>query len=464
MAREPADIADVRKELGRQLAQLRAAAGYTQEVFARQVGSTRSTIVNVELGRQGISRAAWERFDALLKANGLLVSAFDELSLLKTEWDRIRPVVDLVEDTFGPGARIRTNGAVADVRDAAVQWLVSNNPRMSPTELDQRRIGLEDVAQLQTTRDQLKELDNQYGGAVAYPLIADCVKRQVRPLLRGRYKDVTGDPLLRTSAQLILDAGWAAYDADAQPYARRCMRAALRLADIAGDQLFGGRVLAALAHQSLHVGRNQEAVDLATAALRGAGRVAGPRSVAMFEAMFACAAAAVGDRRTCEAALSRAERALDQADTQTDVPSWLDFDQGGLAGHAARAYRDLGDPRRARQFAAESIDLCRDHHVRTQVQRKAILATALAGAGDAEHACAVGQDLLADARPLRSALVLSDVRKLTNLLGTTSAATEFRQQVRQLTPSASPALTQVNRSRQPGTPRPPGPVPDQPPR
>jgi transcriptional regulator with XRE-family HTH domain len=443
VAREPADIADARKELGRRLAQLRTAVGYTQQTFAQQVGSTRSTIVNVEVGRQGISRAAWERFDVLLNANGMLVSTFDELSLLKTEWDRIGPVVDLVEDTFGPGARIRTSGAVSDVRDAAVQWLVSNSPRMSPTELDQRQVGIEDVARLQAARDRLKELDNQYGGAVAYPLIADCVKRQVRPLLRGRYKDVTGDPLLRTAAQLILDAGWAAYDADAQPYARRCMRAALRLADITGDQLFGGRILAALAHQSLHVGRNQEAVDLATAALRGAGRIAGPRAVAMFEAMVACAAAAVGDRRSCEAALSRAERALDRGDAQTDVPSWLDFDQGGLAGHAARAYRDLGDPRRARQFAAESIDLCRDHHVRTQVQRKAILAAALAGAGEAEHACAVGQDLLTDARPLRSALVLSDIRKLTNLLGTTSAAGEFRQQVRQLAPSASPPLTKL---------------------
>jgi hypothetical protein len=317
-----------------------------------------------------------------------------------------------------------------------VQWLVSTNPPVRAKEPGQHRVGLEDVARLQVTRDRFKALDNQYGGAAAFPLLADCIRHQVRPLLRGRYKDATGDPLLRTAAHLVLDAGWAAYDADAQPYARRCMRAALRLADMAGDRLFGGRVLAALAHQSLHVGRNQEAVDLATAALRGAGRIAGPRALAMFEAMVACATASVGDRRSCEAALSRAERALDRKDTQPDGPSWLDFDQGGLAGHAARAYRDLGYSSRAQRFAADAIDLCHGDHVRTEVQRKAILATALASAGETDHACAVGQDLLTQAHPLRSALVLSDIRKLTDQLGTTGPASELRQQVRQLKPSS----------------------------
>lgn len=69
----------------------------------------------------------------------------------------------------------------------------------------------------------------------------------------------------------------------------------------------------------------------------------------------------------CEAALYRAERALDRMDVQPDVPNWLDFDRGGLAGYAARAYRDLGFPTRAHQFAAEAIGLCQDNHVRTAV-------------------------------------------------------------------------------------------------
>lgn len=276
MAREPTELAEMRHALGRRLAQFSSSASLTHAALAQCVDFSRSTVVNFEAGLQNGSRVMWERFDELLNAGGELLSVFERLSLAKRQWDRVGPVVDLVEGTFGPEARIGISETVSDIRDAAVRWLVSASPQMSAPELNQQRVGIEDVARLQAMRARLKGVDQQCGGIVALPLVADCVRHQVRPLLRGRYKDTIGDPLFRTAAQLALDAGWAAYDADAQSYARRCMRAALRLAVLAGDRLFGGRVLAALAHQSLHVGRNQEAVDLATAALRGAGRVAGP--------------------------------------------------------------------------------------------------------------------------------------------------------------------------------------------
>lgn len=220
MAREPKELAEMRHALGRRLAQLRTSAGLTQEALAQRSETSRSTVVNVEAGLQNVSRVMWERLDTLLNASGTLLSAFDKLSSVKTEWDRVGPVFDLLEETFGPAAKVRTSETVSDARDAAVQWLVSTNPQMSAQEPDQRRVGLEDVARLQAARGRLKALDQQYGGAVALPLIAGHIRHQVRPLLRGRYKDTTGDPLFRTAAQLILDAGWAAYDADAQSYAR----------------------------------------------------------------------------------------------------------------------------------------------------------------------------------------------------------------------------------------------------
>jgi hypothetical protein len=66
------------------------------------------------------------------------------------------------------------------------------------------------------------------------------------------------------------------------------------------------------------------------------------------------------------------------------------------------------------------------------VQRKAILASALAGAGDTEQACAVGQNLTNQAASLRSALVLSDLRRLADVVGTTGPGGEFRRRVQQL--------------------------------
>ena len=50
------------------------------------------------------------------------------------------------------------------------------------------------------------------------------------------------------------------------------------------------------------------------------------------------------------------------------------LDRGGLAGHAARAWRDLRKSRK--EFSRYAVAHCRPGHVRTLAQRKTILATA----------------------------------------------------------------------------------------
>jgi hypothetical protein len=79
----PEQVAEARKRLGRQLAELRRAAGYSQETFASArgpaAGYTRSQIANVETGRGSLPRSFWERFDRELGANGALLSASEQV-------------------------------------------------------------------------------------------------------------------------------------------------------------------------------------------------------------------------------------------------------------------------------------------------------------------------------------------------------------------------------------------------
>ena len=117
----------------------------------------------------------------------------------------------------------------------------------------------------------------------------------------------------------------------------------------------------------------------------------------MLAAMEACAHASHGDARRCLKALSDAERALGQSNPGED-PAWVDFDEGGLAGHFARSFRDLNRPSEAERFATRSIDICHPRHLRTRMQRYAILATAHVQQGDLEGACAVGRRVLEEAR------------------------------------------------------------------
>lgn len=230
MAREPTEVVELRRMLGRRLAVLRGQAGLTQSEIAQALHYDRTSVAHIETGRQGAPRTFWERVDRLLGANGALVAAYDELAHAKVARPRdttaVGTLIDTILGILGPAAYER-NGPVGDARQAALRWLVSSDFRPATATSGSRRVGQEDLDRLAANRVQLKALDNRVGGAAVLPLLTSYLRRDVVPLLHGRYTDTTGRRLMAVTAQLVLDAGWAAYDANAQPFARRCMLAAL---------------------------------------------------------------------------------------------------------------------------------------------------------------------------------------------------------------------------------------------
>lgn len=76
-------IAAARQALGLQLAALRRAAGYSQKNFAPLTGYQRSTVANVETGRQNVPRAFWERCARALGAD-VLVAGYDQIEAMVT--------------------------------------------------------------------------------------------------------------------------------------------------------------------------------------------------------------------------------------------------------------------------------------------------------------------------------------------------------------------------------------------
>jgi hypothetical protein len=79
------EITEARRVLGRQLAELRQAAGYNQHEFAPLTCYGRSTIANVETGRQQVPRAFWARCDEALGTEGALVTGFDRITAMVQE-------------------------------------------------------------------------------------------------------------------------------------------------------------------------------------------------------------------------------------------------------------------------------------------------------------------------------------------------------------------------------------------
>jgi tetratricopeptide (TPR) repeat protein len=288
-------------------------------------------------------------------------------------------------------------------------------------------------------RRHLKDIDNAHGGGASLPMATWYLRHEVLPLLNGHHRQRLGQGLVEAAAECHRDVGWMAYDADQQKLATQHFTTALRLAHAAADRLFGARVLAAMSHQAIYLGHLRQAIEFAQAARALTGHLATPRTVAMLATMEACAHAAAGDARGCHTALADAADAVTSI-AGSDDPDWLDFDEGGYWGHAARAHRDLGELRQAEECAARSIGLCLPGHSRTHAQRTTIQATAYLHMGDIAAAAAAGENVVHEAWSLHSGHVFAEVAQLTAALAAadTPVARDFLDQAHDLLNARAP--------------------------
>jgi tetratricopeptide (TPR) repeat protein len=292
-----------------------------------------------------------------------------------------------------------------------------------------------DLGRVRSMRAHLKAIDNAHGGGAALPMATTYLRAEVLPLLDARDRDPATGSLIDAVAEYEHDVGWMAYDAGQQDIAERYFASALRRAQGAGNRLLAGRILAAMSHQAIHLGRLQQAIELAQASRRVTAHIATPRALAMEAAMEACAHAAAGDARQSHRALDDAADAVSliTASGQPD-PDWLDFDEGGFRGHAARVYRDLGELRQAEESAQKSVTLCLPGHSRTRAQRSTIHATAYLRTGELEAAVDAGEQVVHEAWSLHSAHVFGEIAQLAAAIAPfkSLAASEFLDQAREL--------------------------------
>jgi tetratricopeptide (TPR) repeat protein len=435
--REPEAVAEARRALGAELGAYRRAAGRTQAALAKLTGYSRSTIANVETGRQHVPRDLWERADSALRTGGVLASGHDDIEAAARRALRRAARNTSTARKAGavqPGRLGAFGGEPSSVRvpipDGALASRVVDG---SPSELH-------DVTRLRSMRQHLKSIDNTHGGGTALPMVMGYVRQEVEPIMNG-CRLAASRNLTDVVAELYCDVGWAAYDAGQQELATKKLTDALRLAHAAGDRMLGARILAALSHQAIYIGRVRQAIDFAEAARAAARRLATPRTVAMLAAMEACAHAAAGDSRRSQQALDDAASALTSIGRGEMEPDWLDFDEGGYWGHAARAYRDLGQLDKAEQYAQKAVGLCLTEHARTRAQRAAIQATAHLRMGEVDAAAAAGLQVVHDAWNLRSSHVVGEVTQLAEAIAPFRAleAAGFLEQARELLAAQAPA-------------------------
>jgi transcriptional regulator with XRE-family HTH domain len=419
----------------------------------RHLGVSRSYVSEWETGKRGVSRDYAIRIEGVTgiprdhfidhrSSRGRVVRLQDaEVGL---HWaddldQAVEALIELWRCRLDRREFLAAMAAAAVTSEVALRWLVSPPDERVERDDGLQWVGDSDVEAVRVMQASLKAIDDGHGGGVALPMAVEYLRGEVAPLLQGRYRGTVGRALFSATAELTLGVGWMAYDAGKHGLAQRYMAQALRLSHAANDRAFGGRILAAMSHQALHLGDVRHGLDFACAARAGTQGAVTPTTAAMLATMEACAYAARGDASPCLRTLSDAERAFARSRPAEDPP-WVDFDEGGLAGHLARSFRDLDRPREAERFAVRSIQLCHPTHLRTRVQRYAILASAHAQQGDLERACAVGRQALAEVGRLRSRRTLDDVARLVQLVGATSSPTthDFTEQAREVLSSRLP--------------------------
>jgi transcriptional regulator with XRE-family HTH domain len=292
--------------------------------------------------------------------------------------------------------------------DASLRWLVAPEPTARTTDDSTGiKVGLADVAIIQSTSETFAMLDDRFGGGHARHSVIQYLSRDVAPLLNGRYTESVGRALFSAVAEATLLAGWMSYDACHHGPAQRYFLQALRFAQDGGDRRLAGSILSAMSHQATFLGHYTQAATLARAARMGISGVATPTLMAQFHAMEARALARTGDKRGSELALSEAARHLESRNSG-DEPEWITyFDEAELAAEAAHSFRDVN---RARQAVEHATNAMSGSHVRSDFFATMVLADAHLQAGHVDEACRVALDALDLGEQLRSARCVSYLR------------------------------------------------------
>ncbi|QDY12011.1 helix-turn-helix domain-containing protein [Micromonospora sp. HM134] len=385
---DPQQISDMKRSLGRGLAGWRRRRGLTQDDVARRVHSTRSTVANVESGRQVVDRVFWVQCDSLLQASGELITGYDEYRFLEVRhkeekaeaarqarWGAVldhQAIVEasaadrgqdrhtsLVSAVSGPAnglRRDRRSTSSAEVGFPAVMDEVGGLRRSLHEALSMGAVtaaGLDEWERIvahhgRATRDHstgtlLREIAGDLGELTE--LIGRSPSASALRRLTGMAAQMSG---LMCLVLCRIDDRTAA-----SQWARTARLAAVE----ADDPVTRSWVLAQEAHVYYYSADFRETVNLA----RHAQDVAGPEAsvgTVLAAAIEARALAAMGKREETRAALGHAEGLLSRLEGDSLSASAFGYNEAQLRFHEGNAYTRLRVVDAALAAQDRALELC----------------------------------------------------------------------------------------------------------
>lgn len=209
-----------------------------------------------------------------------------------------------------------------------------------------------------------------------------------------------------------------AHDAGHDQVARQHFHRALDLVSVSGDRQLTAHVLASIGHLAHHMGDPEGAIRAARAGLDTlAGGSFCPDLEARLLAIEARGLAALHDAAGSVRCLLLAEKAL-TADRGEPCSVWVSgFDEGALAGEAARCMLQLGQLTEAGRHADRVISLRPPSRPRSRAFGMFVRANVLCAGRKPDEASAVGAEILQATDSLSSHIVVQQFLDLRRALG-----------------------------------------------
>ncbi|MBF8186305.1 helix-turn-helix transcriptional regulator [Nonomuraea sp. K274] len=295
---------------------LLARRGLSQRVIAARTGQAQSEVCAiVASGRQVMAYDVLSRIaDGLGIPRGYMGLPYDTSSTPATASRR--------EDDE-QASRLLAHAAqvtVGAIEGSVEQWADPLPHVATPVP---ERIGITDVAQVESATCAQRVLDYQHGGGVCRSAVAAQLAWS-QQLLRASCSPEVARRLHRALADQHNLAGWTSFDVGLYGPARDHLARALEQARYANDPSLMANVLYRMGRVYLHCGRVQETLRFFQLGQICAQDASCERTVAMLCANEAWAYALLGNAELAFKSINRARDELDRA-PEHSAPSWVTF-------------------------------------------------------------------------------------------------------------------------------------------
>lgn len=443
----PPEVASLRRRLGRQLAEHRKSTGYSQAAFAPLTGYARSTVANVEVGRQQAPREFWQRCDQALGSGATFTVAYDALQaiILRHREAAARAAQAerqaLVQQRQAQGGRRNDDQRKADIErrsllaDDLAAWrlpaLNLDHLRHIAAAMDDAQRNL-DGSVIEFFRDQLAACaseDRTRGPAASLPTVLGILGavQYTLPQVKGQVRR----ELLAIGTRSAEFAGWLYRDSGAPALADYWRDRAMEWAQVAGDTTMQGYILLKKSQVAWDQRDAVRMLTLAQAVQDGTWHL--PSTVQAEAAQQAARGhAMLGDSlRHVERQLDTAHRLLaDDTDVDDQQPG-IHYDAALLAMQTAICFQEAGQPQRA-------VTIYGDQLTKSNFSRRdygyfmSLHGNALAAAHEPDEAATVGlvaHSIASDTNSVRTVQELSRLVRQLDAWATRPAVRELRDAI-----------------------------------